>query len=85
MIDVRTVAHKEVTAVKKDKIWTVIGLNGKKKKHNEKDLGYIRLFGAKKAYQDEIAGLAQGRTSSVIERLFAELKNDLPGGGDSFS
>ena len=70
----RKVSRKDVPALRKEKIWTAIGLNGKKKNHNEKALGYIRLFGVKKARQDEIAGLAQGKTIFAIEHLFAELK-----------
>ena len=45
VIAVRTVAHKDVTEISKDKHWTAIGFNGENKKHNDEALCYIHSFG----------------------------------------
>ena len=72
--------HESVKTVSKDKSWAAIGLYGKKKKTDDKALGYICLFGGKHDWKVDIAGLAEKNTLFFIDRLFSEVKKHVPGG-----
>ena len=82
LLAARTVVDETVTTVSKDKSWTAIGLYGKKRKHDEKAVGCIRLFGGNNDWKVDIAGLAEKNTMFAIDCLFSEVKKHVPGGNN---
>ena len=82
LLTLRKAVHETVTTVIKDKSWTAIGLYGRRRKHHDKALGYIRSFGGNKDWKVDIVVLAENNTIFFIERLSAEVKEQLPGCDD---
>ena len=80
MLASRTVSHDTVPTVSDGKSWKAIGLYGRRRKHHDKALGYMFLFGQNKDWKVEIVRLAEANTIFFIPCLFAGVTKHLPGG-----
>ena len=79
LVEIKSVVHHSVQSVSMDKNWAALGLVGKKEKHGDTTLGYIRSFGVDNKWQVDMEGLSGSNTIHFIDRLFTEVKRHIPG------
>ena len=79
LVEVKSVVHHSVRSVSRDKNWAALGLVGKKEKHGDTTLGYIRSFGVDNKWEVDMEGLAGSNTIHFIHSLFTEVKSHIKG------